>query len=188
MATVIQTNEPLPEVSVDNEDCLYEIVGGKRVEVPPMSIYAAYVASLIAGQLFAFCKNAKLGRVITEGLFVIDEVEFLHRRPDVAFVSYKRWSEGKNIPQETNAWDVIPDLVVEVISPTDRAEDVLAKTMEYLQAKVRQVWVVYPRQEILHVYDSLTSIAVFQKQDLLTSNEIFPGLQIPLGEVFPSTK
>ena len=40
------------------------------------------------------------------------------RRPDVAFVSYNRWPRQRRVPR-TEAWEVVPNLVVEVVSPTD---------------------------------------------------------------------
>ena len=43
----------------------------------------------------------------------------------------------------TEAWDVIPDLAVEVISQSNSADEVAGKIEQYFHAGVRQVWVVY---------------------------------------------
>jgi len=48
------------------------------------------------------------------------------RRPDVAFVSYDRWPQQQRVPH-TEAWEVVPNLAVEVVSRTDRADDLMNK-------------------------------------------------------------
>ena len=42
---------------------------------------------------------------------------------DVAFVSYERWSRQRPVPC-TEAWEVVPNLVVEVISPSEKGNDI----------------------------------------------------------------
>ena len=63
---------------------------------------------------------------MTETLFLLDRSRGLKRRPDVAFVSAKRWSLKREVPG-TESWDVIPDLAVEVISKTNSANAVARK-------------------------------------------------------------
>src|SRR5207248_1455473 len=110
-------------------DVLYEVVKGQRVEMPPMSAYSLLVASQLQNQLGPFVKAQKLGRAVTELLFIFDEQEDERRRPDVAFVSAERWPLDRPLP-EAGDWAVVPDLAVEVVSPTDRYEDVASKLEE----------------------------------------------------------
>ena len=46
---------------------------------------------------------------------------------------------------EENAWDVVPNLVVETINPSDFVEDVLEKIDEYFRAGVELIWVIHPK-------------------------------------------
>jgi len=57
------------------------------------------------------------------------------RRPDVAYVSYDRWPRQRRVPR-TQAWAVVPELVVEVISPSNTFEEVVNKVREYFRASV----------------------------------------------------
>src|SRR5262249_28427013 len=66
---------------------LYEIVDGQRVELPPMSSFAGWVASRLDQRLGPFADNEGLGTVVTETLFLLDARRNLRRRPDVAFLS-----------------------------------------------------------------------------------------------------
>ncbi|HEX8204273.1 MAG TPA: Uma2 family endonuclease, partial [Isosphaeraceae bacterium] len=112
------------------------------------------------------------------------EAEDLQRRPDVAFVSDERWPRRRAVPEEEAAWNVIPDLAVEVVSPTDRDEAGLAKVREYFQAGVRLVWKVYPRERVVHVYESFTTIRVRTRADDLDGGEVVPGFRLPLATLF----
>jgi Uma2 family endonuclease len=64
-----------------------------------------------------------------------------NRRPDVAFVPYTRWRKNRPIPS-VNAWDVLPDVCVEEVSPNDLIDELMDKLVEYFRSGVRQVGVV----------------------------------------------
>src|SRR4051794_13502325 len=103
-----------------NTDDHYEIINGKRVELPPMGTYQSLLASLIVEKLAPFVRQNKLGRAVAETLFQLSAERKLQRRPDVAFVSYARWPKSRRSP-DTAAWDVIPDLAIEVNSSSNSA-------------------------------------------------------------------
>lgn len=77
---------------LDN-DALYEVVNGQRVELPPMGAYETLIASALLCYLHPFCHKRKLGRAVNEMLFDLARIG-QQRRPDVAFVSYKRSPDG----------------------------------------------------------------------------------------------
>ena len=110
-------------------------------------------------------------------MFLLDAARKLERRPDLAFVSYERWARNRPVPR-TPAWDVIPDLVIEVISPSNSASGVLVKVGEYFRHGVREVWVVYPLEEQVYVYRSPTSVRVLTRSDLLESTGYPPRLPV----------
>jgi Uma2 family endonuclease len=105
------------------------------------------------------------------------------RRPDVAFVSFERWPRERPIPG-TRSWAVIPDLAVEIISPTNTADDIAEKLQEYFHVGVRQVWVVYPRQAWVYVYTSTKSVRVLAPGGDLDGGDVLPGLQISVTDLF----
>ncbi len=67
-----------------------------------------------------------------------------NRRPDVSFFSSSQLAIDFFQDFKENALDLVPELAIEVTSPTDCAEDQRKKVLEYFQAGVRCVWVVYP--------------------------------------------
>jgi Uma2 family endonuclease len=110
---------------METDEALFELVNGQRVEMPPMSIRAVMVASRLVAKLTAFVAPAGLGEVFSEMLFHIplEEDESRNRRPDIAYLSYNRWPTESPENPDANAWEAIPDLAIEVISPSERAEE-----------------------------------------------------------------
>lgn len=170
-------------VLADQDEPLYEIVNGQRVELPPMSAYATWLASRLHGRLWPYAEDKGLGTSVAEMLFVLDADHNLRRRPDVAFVSMARWPLDRALP-ETGDWDVVPDLAVEVISPNDVFKDVLAKVREYFHYGVQIVWVIAPEERQVYVYDAPTHVRILAGQDELTGGEAVPGFRLPLVHLF----
>ena len=83
-----------------------------------MGVFQCFVAAWLVRSMNTSAEVNRLGRVVSEVLFTLDPARKLKRRPDVAFVSYERWARKRPIP-EGDALEVIPDLAVEVISPSN---------------------------------------------------------------------
>jgi Uma2 family endonuclease len=164
-------------------EALYEVVNGQRVELPPISIYATWITSRLQNHLGPFAEEHRLGTVVTEALFILDPGHDLRRRPDVAFVSSRRWPLNQDIP-ETGDWEVIPDIAVEVISPNEGFEAVLAKIREYFQVGVQQVWIVSPLGKQLYIYDSPTRVRILAPPEELDGGPLLPGFRLPLKTLF----
>jgi len=165
------------------DEPLYEIVNGQRVDIPPMSAYTTWLASRLHGRLGLYAEDKGLGTSVVEMLFVLDAEHNLRHRPDVAFVSAARWPLGRALPG-TGDWDVIPDLAIEVISPNDVFKDMLAKVREYFHYGVQAVWIIAPEEQQVYVYDSPVHVRILTVQDALTGGEVGPGLRLPLGHLF----
>ena len=183
LATAVQpavTSAP----PANGDEVLYEIIDGRWVELPPMSFFAARIASRLVGWLIAFSRTKALGEAVMETLFHLPLPLDRNRRPDVAFVSLQRLRQAGTQPKDDNAWNVVPNLAVEVVSPNELAEDLLEKIEEYFQAGVQMVWVVYPRRQIIQVYESLTHIRGLTRTDELDGGTVLPGFRLPLATLF----
>lgn len=169
------------EVAVP-DDVLYEVVDGQIVE-KNVGAREIEIASMLDQALGMFAKPRRLGRVVAEMIFRIDPARNLQRRPDVAFISDQRWPFRRRAP-DTPVWDIVPDLAIEVVSPSNSADAVLAKVREYFDAGVRQVWVVFPKGREVYVYSSTKQIQVLQIGDELDGGDLLPGFRLPLTAIF----
>jgi Uma2 family endonuclease len=185
LAPPLELSSASPAESGAREEALCEVINGQRVELPPMSAFAARIASRLFRRLTIFLEANDLGELVAEVLFHLPLAIDRNRRPDVAFVSYQRSPKEQPSQEDDNAWDVVPDLAVEVISPNDLAEDLLVRIEEYLRGGVRLVWVVYPKRQLVHAYESLTQIRGLTRADELDGGQVLPGFRLPLATLFP---
>ena len=178
--------EAAPEVKLPDR---YEVVNGQVVEISPMGIFAGEIANRVRDELAFHGRASRRGRARNDILFRIPlgEDQTRNRAPDVAFISFDRWPENQPLPYRGNPADVVPNLAVEVVSPTDEAEDVLGKVHEYLRAGVELVWVIYPRLRHLYAYTALNAAPqLFTEADVLDGGTVLPGFSVPMAGLFPT--
>jgi Uma2 family endonuclease len=165
----------------------YEIIDGLKVELPPMSAEATAIATGLSTALNVFGVAKDIGRAYTEMLFHLPLPIDRNRRPDVAFVPFSRWPKNRSCPA-SSAWDVLPDLGVEVISPFDLAEEVLEKVQEYFRAGMRLVWLIYPSTQAVEVFENFKQARILTFDDELDGGIVAPGFRLPLRELFLERK
>lgn len=166
-----------------DDDLLYEVVDDKVVEIPPMGAYDTWLAAVLALHLGTFVRQHQLGRAVQELLFDLGPTVRRKRRPDVAFVSYERWPRQQRVPR-AEAWEVIPNLAVEVVSRSDRGDDIIDKVTEYFHVGVECVWVVFPSQEQVYIYESPSRVRILTRADTLGGEPALPHFQLPLTALF----
>ena len=181
MATVIA--DPSKSDSAPPDDVLYEVVDGLIVELPPMGTYHQIVLTILASALEYHARTNGLGRAVAELLFDFTEQLGRKRRPDVAFVAEETWPRSLPIG-ETDGWQTIPDLAVEITSPTNSFHEITEKISEYFAVGSKQVWVVNPSQRNVYIYDSPASVRILQLGDTLTAETLLPGFEITLHDLF----
>ena len=160
----------------------YEVIDGIRVEREPMGAFETVLASWLCHLLNSFAGGRKLGLAVNETLFVLHASRNLQRRPDVAFVSYTRWPAA--VVAREPAWNVVPDLAVEIVSPTNLAEEIDSKVTDYFQSGVRLVWVFYPDAGRVYIYQSPTQVSILERTDTLDGGEVLPGFRLPIVQLY----
>jgi Uma2 family endonuclease len=81
---------------------------------------------------------------------------------------------------------VVPDIVAEVVSPTDPADELIAKVREYLRGGVRLVWIVYPLAQEVHAYrPEHRDIQAYLAADHLDAGDVLPDFRTRVGDLFP---
>jgi len=189
MATVTSPMPAEEAISIE-PDGHYEVINGQIVETPPMGVLEGWIASQLGLTMGTSANVGRLGRVVVEVLFQIDPSGGRKRRPDVAFVSRERWPIERPIPRGMAAWDVVPDLAVEIVSPSDLADEVVDKLADYFRAGVRLVWYIYPSQGLIYVYnfyDLPKAVLILGVGDELDGDAVLPGFRVPLAAIFGTT-
>ena len=121
------------------------------------------------------------GRVLAaETGFILERNPDTVRAPDVAYVRLDR------CPTQPPAAfpELAPDLVVEVLSPPDRAAAVHEKVADWLAAGSLLVWVVDSARRVARVYRADGSESHVAASDALHGEDVLPGLHLALTDLF----
>jgi Uma2 family endonuclease len=100
---------------------------------------------------------------------------------DVAFFSADVVARQSD---ETTLVEGAPRLAVEVLSPSDRTEEIRDKVLEYLAAGVELVWVVDPYFHTVTVHRPASRPEMFNDEETLTGGTVLPGLEIAVADLF----
>ena len=82
--------------------------------------------------------------------------------------------------------DVVPDLVVEIVSPSDDLSDVLGKAQMWLSFGVRLVWVVDPDSRSVYLHHGDRAREVIAEDGYLDGLDVLPGFACALSTIFGS--
>ena len=147
-----------------------------------MSIESSMVAAIINGRLIAYVLARKLGWFFQSdgGLQIFKDAPAKVRFADGAFISRSRMPQRPGDGHLRTA----PDLVIEVVSPTDEASDIDQKVAEYFEAGMRLVWVVYPRTRSVMVCRPTGNESRLAGGDTLSGEDVVAGFELPVAEIF----
>jgi Uma2 family endonuclease len=183
MSTELQLMTADELLAMPDDGFCYELIKGELIKVsPPPGHEHGLVAMNLASPLHEYVKNKKLGKVYAaETGFLLERNPDTVRAPDVAFVTRERLEEAGPIK---GYWRGAPDLVVEVLSPSDTLRRVERNAAHWLESGARRVWIVNPKLHTVNVYRSLTDIDVLTESDTLEGGDVVPGFQIAVAEIF----
>ena len=128
----------------------FELNRGELIVEPSPTYRHNRIRYRIARHLDDFVQQHQLGSVTVENDFLL--APDIVRNPDVAFVGAETLGR---IDVDRSPVEGAPTLAIEVISPTNSAQDTLTKVHQYLGAGCRAVWVFYPNLKVVQVHDSL---------------------------------
>ena len=156
-----------------------ELVDGILVE-KAMGYEASVVAITIATILHTFISKHRLGFVSgADGFFRLNAST---RGPDVAFLSRERLPEGR-FPQEPYP-QLVPELVVEVLSPGNTKGEMHRKRLEYFNNGVRLLWIVDCAHRTVAVYTSMADVVVLAEEDAIDGGQVIEGFSAQVKDFF----
>ena len=156
-----------------------ELVDGQVRATAPTGFEHGQVALAIGALVREHVRSRGLGVVVAaETGFRLGRDPDTVRAPDAAFVAADR------LERLSGYLDLAPDPVVEVVSPSDRAADVVEKARAWLAAGTRLVWALYPAQRLVVVHEPSGTARHLSGSDRLDGGNVLPGLSVEVASVF----
>ena len=159
----------------------YELVRGELIKMPPAGHMSSFREMRVGSRLAVYVDENRLGRVYgPSGGFTLAIGPDTVLAPDASFVRQERVDA---VGDGDGFFPGAPDLVVEVISPSDRLTAVGRKVEEWLNAGVLVVVVVNPRNRTVqaHTPDGVTELT---ETDTLDGGDVVPGWRMPVADIF----
>lgn len=170
----------IAEFESEARDGLWELIDGELIEVTPSVGLSSMIASRINGELYIYLREHPVGYAFSaDAGFILFPDQATVRSPDAAFIRRSR------LPEVPAAFiPVPPDLAVEVLSPTDRLSEAVAKVAMYLEAGVSLVWLIDPRKRTATVFRQDELPVTIGEDGTLDGEAVLPGFTLPLAVLF----
>lgn len=171
----------------ENDNKYYYLIDGELFwDMPPGGVHGDLAAELVY-RLRSFADGQDLGKFTVEsGYYPTDDPHTL-LAPDVAFISKARAPQ----PFPNKFVPIMPDLAVEIMSPTDSLQAVRRKAAVYLANGTALVWIVLPVEQGVDVCrageGSGLNIQFVGRDGCLSGEDILPGFELELNLLFPDS-
>ena len=166
----------------ESEGVVYELDEGELLMEASPTLRHNLVRYRIAERLTQFVQTRQLGLVVEEMDFRLSEHTV--RNPDVAFIDA---ATANALDQDRSPIDAAPTLAVEVVSPSNRADDMARKTDQYLRAGCQMVWIIYPSLRLIEIR-SKDRVRQIREPEELSGNTLLPGFSVSLAYIFDGPK
>lgn len=167
----------------ENSERRMELMDGVILEMAPAGGEHGGIAADFLIEIGSYVKRNHLGKVTAAEtgfvLFQDKRGKDTVRAPDVGFIAKDR--APKRLPKKYIP--IVPDLVVEVVSPNDLAEDIQDKLNDYRRAGVRLILFAYPSSQTINVYTS-TETKILGIDDTLDGGDVLPCFTLPVRAIF----
>lgn len=174
----IWTDDDLESLPRDGHK--YELLDGRLI-MSPVHANHGTICACLCSLLFDFARRHRLGEVYDSSTgFRLSEELLLS--PDVSFVSKARLKKILVAPDKFLYG--APDLVVEVLSPSDRMVQINRKLDHYFEHGTRLVWLVNWKIEQVHIYTPDSIEALTRPHDVLSGGAVIPGFKCRLSRIF----
>lgn len=168
----------------------FELVDGEIVPMSPVVMRHTTIGKRLMKALLPF-EEAGLGEVFSEAPFILSySADWVKgsRVPDLMFIRADklRAYRAQDPDWEDKPLVLVPDLAIEIVSPSDHYSEIETKVTRYLRDGVGRVWVFDPQPKTVIIHQSGELPVTLTVSDTLTAGDLIPGLELPLAAIFGS--
>lgn len=176
---MVLTINDLDKIQQQNPELKYELRQGEINIMSPSDFFSEEVGGGFSYYLKKWVNARKLGRITGSSAgFIMPNGDLL--APDVAFVK----AEKLKISPRSYA-EVVPDLVVEIKSASDRVSKLEKKLKNFLDFGVTVAILIDPDQHIVKVFRTDMEVEIFTDNDVLIIPDLFPEWQLKILDLWP---
>ncbi len=159
-----------------------ELIRGAHCETVPTGLTHGEIVMNLGGALRNFIRPRRLGRLVgSDSGMMLERDPDTVREPDIAFISAQKLPLNVRL---SGYYEGAPDLVAEIVSPSDGPREVYHKARMWISFGVSLVWVVNPENRAIDVHRPNQPLLSLTENDILNGGEVLPGFSYPIRDVF----
>jgi Uma2 family endonuclease len=165
----------------------YDIIDGVRILMSSPTWTHQDIQQNLTDQFRAYCKRTKLAKGVPPPFDILIRRSPLRvRQPDAFLISAAKIQEIGGPPSH-GPLEAAPELVVEILSASDRFQSLKAKLQDYAQIGVLECWIVHPVEQCVEMVrlspDGHEVTAKYEVGDVVKS-DVFQGLEVSVNSIF----
>ena len=161
----------------ENEGRRFELINGEIVEKMPTQLHAL-IATLFIFKLSLYFQNSPIGWVFSELRIKLPNDDLNDTIPDISVVL----KAGRQLdPNEPLTF--MPDLAIEIKSPTDSLIKMRQKANYYLENGTKLVWLVDTQRQKVEVY-TVDDTEIIESSDTLYGGDLLPDFILPVSDLW----
>jgi Uma2 family endonuclease len=168
----------------------FEIIAGERIPKMPTIYDHSKVLNRLYRLILLFLEEKPFGEVFADTTFILadgydkDWVKG-SRIPDMLYIRKSRLEEYEKQPDiQGKPLMLVPDLVIEIVSPNDSYTEIDDKVELYLKDGVGLVWVINPQNKTVSVHSPDNRSTRLTVKDTLNGSDVLPEFSIPVENIF----
>jgi Uma2 family endonuclease len=168
--------EALPE-----DGYIHEVVNGELVMSPKNNYQHGDICAQLLIALGTYASTHRLGAVwdSSTGFWMRNRN---CRAPDISFISKGRLRGFKR--SSTQFFPGAPDLAVEVLAPSNTPAEIDNRLKDFFASGTQLAWIIHPKEQFVEVCHSPIQRKIFGPAAVLDGEQLLPGFQFPIGELF----
>lgn len=177
------TDKQFEELCRNNRDLKFELSAeGELIMVPPTSPDSSWKNADLNADLVVWARKDGTGLVFdSNALFTFPNGA--KRSPDVSWMPREKYETLS--PSERRKFSkIVPDFVIELLSPSDDLSETQAKMQEYIENGVRLGWMIDPDNRTVYVYRANGEIETLENPESLSGEDVLEGLDLDITRIW----
>lgn len=177
------SHEQFLDLALANRDLQLERnATGELIIMPPTGSYTGKINFDIAGQLWFWNRQTKLGEAFdsSTGFHLPNGSD---RSPDAAWIKQEKW-DTLSLEQKESFAPICPDFVLELRSKTDSLEKLQSKMREYIENGASLGWLIDQKNQRVEIYRPGKDVEILEHPTSLSGEDVLPGFILDLTELW----
>ncbi len=177
------TEEQFEELCRSHSDLKFEMTSkGELIIVAPTSPESGWKNSKLTSRTDIWSETNNTG-IVFDSSTMFTLPNGAKRSPDVSWMTKEKW-EALSPSEQRKFSRVVPDFVIELMSPSDTLSETQEKMGEYIENGVRLGWLIDPVARMVYVYRETGEVEVLDSPETLSGEEVLRGFELSVGDIW----